>query len=459
VRFSDATFTFYKSGTLYCTPTQDPAVVAIWDEIQPRSLSGFVSPSRDYLIGLDETGKGEVLGHTVLTGVMIPKPLFDQISKIIGVADTKKKHTFAYWDNILKNLDQFKSQTGLVSIIETIPPWHIDKFNINSILDIVYQRILSNFARLAPVTSCRIVVDDYGVGKSLRRYVKSLGNAGAEVIVAHQADDNYLEAKVASLIAKREREKTMETISKSEQYKCDGIDIGSGNAGDPETVKWLQCWKRTGRQWPWFVKCSFRTVRELDGVPEPKKERPPIRDDILSEEFRRAFSEGKFSITSLTVVCPACGVRSRAVLVTHQNGLTSGRCVDCKQSITGLNLALRYYCGFVLPDSNIIVGGLLSKDLEQSKFFEGFTVLFDPVVKKEIDTRGGRSELEKLARFAAINRIKLQDIEIGLAPANSTLERDEQIKDDALRYNAILITGDNAMKAFAQSKSLFCFYV
>ena len=85
--------------------------------------------------------------------------------------------------------------------------------------------------------------------------------------------------------------------------------------------------------------------------------------------------------------------------------------------------------------------------------------MFDPVVKKEIDTRGGRSELEKLARYAAINRIKLQDIEIGLAPANSTLERDEQIKDDALRYNAILITGDNAMKAFAQSKSLFCFYV
>ena len=65
----------------------------------------------------------------------------------------------------------------------------------------------------------------------------------------------------------------------------------------------------------------------------------------------------------------------------------------------------------------------------------------------------------RVSNQRVINRIKLQDIEIGLAPARSTLERDEQIKDDALRYNAILITGDNAMKAFAQSKSLFCFYV
>ncbi len=458
VRFSDATFTCYKSGTLYCTDTQDPAVVAIWNEIQPRSTTGFVSPTRDYLIGLDETGKGEVLGHTVLAGVILPKSFFDQAGKIVGVADTKKRHTFGYWDNILKNLDPLKSG-GLQFIIETIPPWHIDKFNINNILDIVYQRIVSNFTRLASVPSCRIVLDDYGTGQTLRRYLRSLQNAGAEVIIAHKADDNYLEAKVASLIAKREREKTMETISKSEQYKVDGIDIGTGNAGDAQTLKWLKAWKATKKQWPWFVKCSFRTVRELDGVPEPTKDRPPVRDDILSDEFRREFMQGRFSVTSLSIVCPSCGVRSKAVLITHQDEATVGRCPDCKKPIPGLNLALRYYCGFILPDSNIIVGGLLSKDLAHSKFFEGFTILFDPIVKKEIDTRGGRGELEKIARYAAIGRVKLQDVESGSEPAGTTLGRDEQIKDDALRYNAILMTADNAMKAFGQSKGLFCLYV
>src|SRR6266704_630634 len=427
VRFSDATFTCYKSGTLYCTDTQDPAVVAIWNEIQPRSTTGFVSPTRDYLIVLDETGKGEVLGHTVLAGVILPKSFFDQAGKIVGVADTKKRHTFGYWDNILKNLDPLKSG-GLQFIIETIP-------------------------------SCRIVLDDYGTGQTLRRYLRSLQNAGAEVIIAHKADDNYLEAKVASLIAKREREKTMETISKSEQYKVDGIDIGTGNAGDAQTLKWLKAWKATKKQWPWFVKCSFRTVRELDGVPEPTKDRPPVRDDILSDEFRREFMQGIFSVTSLSIVCPSCGVRSKAVLITHQDEATVGRCPDCKKPIPGLNLALRYYCGFILPDSNIIVGGLLSKDLAHSKFFEGFTILFDPVVKREIDTRGGRSELEKIARYAAIGRVKLQDVESGSEPAGTTLGRDEQIKDDALRYNAILMTADNAMKAFGQSKGLFCLYV
>ena len=36
-------------------------------------------PTKDFLIGLDETGKGEVIGHTVLTGVIFLKEIFKDI--------------------------------------------------------------------------------------------------------------------------------------------------------------------------------------------------------------------------------------------------------------------------------------------------------------------------------------------------------------------------------------------
>jgi len=39
---------------------------------------------------LDETGKGEVIGHTVLAGTIFPKKIFDKIIDLtVGPADTK----------------------------------------------------------------------------------------------------------------------------------------------------------------------------------------------------------------------------------------------------------------------------------------------------------------------------------------------------------------------------------
>jgi ribonuclease HII len=124
---------------------------------------------------------------------------------------------------------------------------------------------------------------------------------------------------------------------------------------------------------------------------------------------------------------------------------------------------LRYYCGYLLPDSNIVKGALLSKDLEKSRFFEGFTVFLSPAVKYECDSPAGKKELERLARFAAIGRIRLEDAPQATPLAEfdklPSLERDAAIRQDALSTNAILITGDNSLKAFTQAVGLFCLHV
>jgi ribonuclease HII len=460
VKFSDATLTYYKSGTLFCTTSSDPSIKGVWELISSRAASQFVLPSKDFLIGLDETGKGEILGHIILVGAVFPKAIFNEVERLVGVADTKKKRSTAYWNGVLKRLDLMKKE-GLDFYLEKIPPWHVDKFNLNKIMDVVYQRILSNFMRHYQAANCRIVLDDYGAGEKLRRYLRSLENAGADVKVIHQADEHYLEARVASLIAKREREKIIEAIGRDEEFKIEGCIIGSGNAGDKETINWLRKWKETGKPWPWFVKQSYRTVREIDGKPEKvEKTEPPLREDILSEDFIKEFEAGRFSITTLSIVCPSCGERSKAALVTLDEEQTTGRCINCKKQIKDLNFTLRYYCGALLPDSNIIIGGFLGKDLERSKFFEGFTILLHPIVKVECDTPGGKKELEKLAKFAAVGRIRLEEIsEAGKMERLTRLERDEKIKESAYTFNAILITRDKAMKAFAQAKGLFCLHV
>jgi len=456
VRFSDATITYYSSGTLYSTGSLDPAVHQAWDFISRLTGPRFEPATKEFLIGLDETGKGELFGHTVLVGVLLPAALAPEIEQLVSVADTKKKKSLAYWDDLFRRLDAFKSR-GLQFIIEKIPPWHVDRYNLNKIMDVVYQRILNTFFRHIDFSACRVVFDDYGVGDILDRFLRMLQNAGAEVIVTTSADTRFLEARVASVLAKWMRETVMEAIRKKADFQVDGKHVGSGNPGDPNTVAWLKAWKASGQPWPWFVKRSFTTIRGLDGLTgQAKKVAPPIREDLLSREFLDEFEQGRLSITSLSVVCPSCGSVSKAALLTpHQRGGFEARCIGCRTPIPDLAITLRYYCGYVLPDSNIITGGLLSKDLEKSRFFEDFTILLDAVVRQECETRGGRQELGRLFKFASLGRIGLEEVGSVLDEERASIQRDELILGSAIRFNAILMTNDRNLQAAAQARKVF----
>jgi len=465
VRFSDSTFTYYKSGTLFATPSQssDPAVSEAWKYIDSLVGSSYVLPSKDFLIGLDETGKGEVIGHTVLTGVIFPKELFSELDHVIGPADTKKRHEFEYWDKLFRNLDDFRN-LGFDFITERIPPWQVDRFNLSKIMDVVYQRILSMFFRKAEISRCRIVLDDYGIGPTLKRFLNFLKENSAEIVVVHNADEKYLEAKVASLISKRTREEVIKRINENHEFQIDNLSVGSGNANDIQTLNWLKKWYASGKEWPWFVKRSFETVREIEGkTGKVSKVIPPIKEELLSEKFIEEFNKGNLSIQSLSITCPYCGTISKIVtfaIYEDENGrrISGLKCPSCKKIIDDAGITLRYYCGYAVPDSSIIRRGLISKDLESSRFFEDFTIVIPSVVMKECDAvEVGKKELDSLAKFASIGRIKLEtegrieDVPNGLP----SIQRDEMITDVALKYNAILITADKTMSAYAVSKNIF----
>jgi ribonuclease HII len=470
IKFSDSTFTYYKKGTLYSTPSNsyDPAVFNAWKYIDSLIGSAYVLPTKGFLIGLDETGKGEVIGHTVLTGVIFQKGIFEKVDLLVGPADTKKRHKFEYWSEIFKKLDHFRS-SGLDFIFEKVPPWHVDRYNLNKIMDITYQRILNVFFRKAEINRCRIVLDDYGMGYTLKRFLKFLEQQGAEVVVTTNSEDKYLEAKIASLISKRIREAVIKAINEKAEFQINGLSVGSGNAGDRQTLDWLKQWHASGRSWPWFVKRSFKTVREIEGKSgRAKKEIPPIREDLLSPDFLEEFSKGSLSIQSLSLVCPHCGsiLRSATFAIFKKEGheISELKCPnhECNKFIEDAGITLRYYCGYIIPDSSVIQRSLISKDLTASKFFENFTLILIPVVRKESDaTPRGKKEFDELSKYDAMGRIKLEapgkveDISDNLP----NVVRDEKIIEACLEYNAILLTADNSMKAFAGGKNVFTIFI
>jgi len=112
-----------------------------------------------------------------------------------------------------------------------------------------------------------------------------------------------------------------------------------------------------------------------------------------------------------------------------------------------------YYNGCIMPDSSVIIAGSLSKDLEKGKFFESFTVLLHPKVKEECDkTRGGKSEMSRLADFSSIGRIRL----VEASCEDMQLPADDLIVEGARKNNAIIYTRDKTMYATTNSKNMFC---
>lgn len=451
-RIDDGVFTMYETGTLYFSGARSREA-----EIAARGVNAFLGTNeadteKEFLIGMDETGKGEVLGPSVLAAVVMRPALLETVEEILGAADTKKRHEFEFWDQLYKDLAGLKGR-GVSFEIETIPPWDVDKYHVNKLMDIVYHRLLDRLLLGLEPSKSRIVLDDYGMGKNLDEYLRSLKAAGAEVRIEARADENYVEVRAAAILAKWRREVAMKKIG--EKFSFPGIPIGSGNAGDPKTVRWLEAHKDTGEEWPWFVKTSWKTIRDLDGREDaPRKLAPPVRHGILSRDSQEDFHRGGLTVSSLSVICPDCGSTLKACKLTPEpSGRLVGRCISCNEVIEDLNTTLRYYCGKVLPDSSTIISGAMSKDLARRGFLGGYTLLLHPTVAMETDTPGGKRELERLGDYAAMDRIGWRKL---TGPLESGPEpEDEKVIEAARLSDAILVTRDKGMYGNAVAQGLF----
>ena len=211
----------------------------------------------------------------------------------------------------------------------------------------------------------------------------------------------------------------------------------------------------SGQPWPWFVKISWKTIRQLDGIEqEPAKGSPPVRHDILSRNSQDMFRDGRLSTSSLRVICPDCGASlSSCKLTPEPTGGLVGRCIQCNSPIPDLGITLRYYCGSALLDSSTIISGSVSKDLQRRGFFAGHTLLIHPLVAIETDNPGGKRELELLGDYAAMDRVALRRLD----NSNDKSENhDQTIIQAAKKHDAIIVTRDKGMYGNAVAQGIFC---
>lgn len=201
------------------------------------------------ILGIDEAGRGSVLGPMVIAGVVIPEKR-DKVLERMGVKDSKRLTPNRRTILSRKLKKMFDYEIVVISARE-IDDLRASGVNLNEIEKDAMESIL---LKLKPE---KAIVD--AVDVKAERFQENLRHdTGIEVIAEHKADDKYVEVSAASIIAKNERDEYIKEINK-EYIKSGGI--GSGYPSDPTTKKFLANY--TYDEMPDFVRKSWATVAKM----------------------------------------------------------------------------------------------------------------------------------------------------------------------------------------------------
>lgn len=201
------------------------------------------------ILGIDEAGRGSVLGPMVIAGVVVPEKM-DKVLERMGVKDSKRlaPHRRTILSRKLRKMFDYEI---VVITAREIDELRASGVNLNEIEKNAMESIL---LKLKPE---KAIVD--AVDVKAERFQENLRNdTGLNVIAEHKADDKYIEVSAASIIAKAERDAQIEEINK-DFIKSGGI--GSGYPSDPTTKKFLTNY--TYDEMPDFVRRSWATVAKM----------------------------------------------------------------------------------------------------------------------------------------------------------------------------------------------------
>ncbi|MEM1628123.1 MAG: ribonuclease HII [Desulfurococcaceae archaeon] len=237
-----------------------------------RSLS-----EPEILIGIDEAGRGPLIGDMVVAGVMGAKGQFEKLAEI-GVKDSKKLQPHQRY-HLYKEI----VRSDLYILIIYVPPFKIDSENLNKLLASSIRRILGYFSRIVLKNdkSIGIIIDEVkGIKKIVEKYARELFKQRLSIFVMEpHADSKYIPVSTASIVAKISRDKNIEILKKLLG------DFGSGYPSDPLTREWLIEKQLELTQPPLILRRSWHTVKDL--APLWYREKGKISKNIMDFTIKK----------------------------------------------------------------------------------------------------------------------------------------------------------------------------
>jgi len=199
------------------------------------------------ICGIDEAGRGPVMGPLVVAAVLVED---DTRLREIGVKDSKKL-TPATRERMYGLIVKAAEYRILVLSAEEIDVQRSSR-SMNEIELQMFADVVSG-AKIS-----RIYADCPDVNEAAFSSALSARLGDVKVIGKHKADDIYPVVSAASVLAKVTRDRIVNEISKEF-----GTDIGSGYPSDPVTTGFIAKWIKENGNPPPHTRRSWETVKKM----------------------------------------------------------------------------------------------------------------------------------------------------------------------------------------------------
>lgn len=201
-----------------------------------------------FVLGIDEAGRGPVVGPLVICGVLLRKSKLDQLAGR-GIKDSKLLSS-SRRQTLKEEIESLAEGVEMV----IISPSEIDSCNIG---DLELKGMVKLINRFLPD---QVFVDALTSRPDLyERKIRSLlfSKIRVELVVENRADKNYPIVGAASILAKVERDRRIRFLEK--KYGA----LGSGYPSDPRTIDFLRNYFRVYGDFPRVVRRRWRTIQKL----------------------------------------------------------------------------------------------------------------------------------------------------------------------------------------------------
>lgn len=201
------------------------------------------------LAGVDEAGRGPVLGPLVVAAVAIEA---DGPLRELGVKDSKLL-TPAKREALAPLVRQACARVEVRVVEAEELNRRMPRENLNVIEADAFAELLRRIGPTeAVLDACDVKADRFGrdVGKRLRH--------PCVIRSEHEADVRHPVVAAASIVAKVERDRRVAELR--ERYG----ELGSGYSHDAVTRAWLEAWVARWGKLPTFARREWETARRLD---------------------------------------------------------------------------------------------------------------------------------------------------------------------------------------------------
>ena len=195
------------------------------------------------ICGVDDAGRGSMIGPMVIAGISIEKKNIPKLRKL-GVRDSKKlspKKRELLYKEIINIVDDYH--------VIRIPPKTIDKYvfehNLNHLEAKKMAAVITHLkSEISYVDSCDVNATRFG------REISDLSNK-SKVRSYHYADSRFVVVSAASIIAKVSRDRSIARLNKNYQF-------GSGYPSDKKSVNFIKKLVSAKKPLPSSVRKSWK---------------------------------------------------------------------------------------------------------------------------------------------------------------------------------------------------------